>query len=76
MSGGPESPPPLQVLREVGPLLYGDYWQTPVAGLLGVTPRAVRRWIAGDRLAPEWIRPKLREALKARLEVIQEYVST
>lgn len=75
MSGPPESPPPLQVLREIGPLLYGEYWQTPAAGLLEVTPRAVRRWIAGGRGTPEWIVPILQDALKTRLEVIRKYLA-
>lgn len=75
MSGGPPaSPPPLQILREIGPLLYGDYWQTPAAGLLGVEPRTVRRWLAGDRGTPERIVPILQEALRTRLHVVQEYV--
>jgi hypothetical protein len=36
-------------LREIGRSLYGEDWQTPLALALGVNPRTVRKWFAGDR---------------------------
>lgn len=35
-------------LNEVGPLLYGPLWQTPLAQALGVQVRTVQRWAAGE----------------------------
>ena len=45
-------PLPPEVLEAVGQRLTGQprNWQTPLAGLLHVTPQAVRHWKGGARL--------------------------
>jgi hypothetical protein len=40
-------------LGDVGRLLYGEHWQTPLAAALGVSDRTIRYWLAGT------IRPDL-----------------
>ena len=42
----------LELLSAAGQALYGDRWQTPMARLLGVSDRTVRRWVAGQRPVP------------------------
>ena len=64
---------PIARLRAIGTALYGPYFQAELAQVLAVSPRTVRRWVAGDFNIPEnvWdeIRPLLREreALLRRL---------
>jgi len=43
----------LELLRLVGEALYGDRWQAPIAGDLGVSDRAVRYWISTANPCPE-----------------------
>jgi hypothetical protein len=54
--------PPQQrvaLLEKAGTKLFGDRWQQPLADVLGVQARTVRRWIAGDRA----VSPHIIEAL-------------
>ncbi|WP_294282843.1 hypothetical protein [uncultured Sphingomonas sp.] len=43
----------LELLRFVGEALYGERWQAPIAGDLGVSDRAVRYWISAANPCPE-----------------------
>jgi DNA-binding transcriptional regulator YdaS (Cro superfamily) len=44
----------LELLHRAGELLYGQDWQSELARALGISPRSVQRWVAGERLpAPE-----------------------
>jgi hypothetical protein len=36
-----------ELFRTVGPLIWGNRWQTDMAQALGVTDRTVRRWVSG-----------------------------
>lgn len=38
--------------RALGASLWGSQWQTAMSKALGVNPRTVRRWAAGDRAIP------------------------
>ena len=38
---------PSETLTLVGRSLYGDRWQTDLAGALNVSDRTMRRWVAG-----------------------------
>lgn len=52
-------------LNRIGTALYGGYWQTQLADALGVNPRTVRRWVAGDLAIPD-LRAELREVIDKR----------
>lgn len=43
----------LDLLRLVGEALYGERWQSPLAGDLGVSDRAVRYWLSAVNPCPE-----------------------
>jgi hypothetical protein len=44
---------PRELLVAAGPLLFGERWQTELAQAIKVTPRTVRRWVAGEEISPE-----------------------
>ena len=43
------------LFARVGCALYGDRWQTQLAGALGVADRTVRRWAAGEQPVPDGV---------------------
>lgn len=45
---------PLADLRRLCEAIYGRRWQSAFARDLGVNPRTVRRWAAGDAPVPPW----------------------
>jgi predicted transcriptional regulator len=51
---------PVQLLEAVGESCYGLDWQSPLARELGVVPRTVRRYVAGDRQPAAEIETRLR----------------
>jgi hypothetical protein len=65
-----------ETLEEAGILLAGPDWKLPMSALLGphhpegarerIDPRLVRRWAAGERPIPHWVRPVLAELLVRR----------
>ncbi len=59
-------------LPYIATLLYGHQWQTPLAGLLGVSTRTVRRW-EGEPPARVWAVVKV-EAL-ARVKQLTEWTN-
>lgn len=62
---------PVAFLQLVGPLAFGEDWQTPIAHRLGVTPRHLRFVLAGTRkLSPDLSR-RVSEVLRGRLEEIE-----
>lgn len=46
-------------LKAVGQLLYGPEWQSPLARRMGVNPRTMRYWAAGDRDMSDQVRAHL-----------------
>jgi DNA-binding transcriptional regulator YiaG len=58
---------PMHQVRAAGEYLYGPLWQREMARALGVSDRAVRRWIAGDTNPPEDIGPRLRKLIDKRI---------
>ena len=48
-----------QLLGKAGPLLYDTTWRTDLAAALGVTPRTLRNWLAGETLPQFDIRSQL-----------------
>jgi hypothetical protein len=38
---------PTELIRVIGPIVFGPRWQTDMAVTLGINARSVRRWAAG-----------------------------
>jgi hypothetical protein len=38
-----------------GEVLFGERWQAPLAGALGVSERTMRRWVAGTSPVPDGV---------------------
>jgi hypothetical protein len=55
----------IELIRQAGTLLFGEFWQRSIARALGplhpdgarnqVDDRLVRRWVAGQRDIPGWV---------------------
>jgi len=58
-------------LNRVGTALYGGFWQTQLADDLGVNPRTLRRWLAGEIPIPD-LRAELREIARKRREILHD----
>lgn len=43
---------PIDLLAEVGKLLYGDHWKQPLAQDLAINPETIRKWVTGRRTLP------------------------
>ena len=72
---------PLDLLRLVGEALHGERWQSPLAGDLGVSDRAVRYWLSAATQCPDDLGPRLlaivarkREALSTLEAIVAERV--
>ena len=66
---------PVAFLRLVGPLAYGEDWQTPMAHKLGVTPRHLRFVLTGARkLSPDLGR-RIKGVVRDRLEELEVQVA-
>jgi DNA-binding transcriptional regulator YiaG len=63
---------PMKLVRAAGESMYGRLWQTELAAALGVSDRAVRRWVAGDANPPEDIMPRLRTVMDKRIEKLRD----
>lgn len=67
----------VELVREVGPLLYGEQWQSPLARALGVSVRTVQRWAADRSVPPAGVRAELEALVKRRraeLDVIASVI--
>lgn len=42
-------------LHKEGKRIWGEHWQTKLALFLGVNPRTVRRWAAGEIEPKPWL---------------------
>ena len=75
----------VQRLREFGALMFGTDWQRATARALGphhpdgprdsVDDRLVRRWIAGERQIPIWVRGACHRVARDRAQRIQEWLT-
>ena len=55
-------------LYDLGAALYAaPGWQTALARDLGVAPRTVRRWLAGERQIPDDLAHRIAEVATARI---------
>jgi hypothetical protein len=61
----------VELIRAVGPALWGDHWQSPLSYALPVAARSVRRWAAGsaEPHPDNWAR--LAELMRERLAELQ-----
>lgn len=57
----------IDLLRDVGPTLYGPRWQSELGRQLGFSDRAVRRWLTGEVKPPEDIAARLLALVDARI---------
>lgn len=62
---------PRDLLEQAATLVLGGKWQRPLARLLAVDDRLVRRWAAGDRPVPVWVLERLRSELEIRAAGIE-----
>lgn len=69
----------LDLLRLVGEALHGERWQSPLAGDLGVSDRAVRYWLSAATPCPDDLGPRLlavvvrkREEVSALESIVME----
>lgn len=69
------SPDP-QPLATAAALLLGERWQRPLARLLDVDDRLVRRWATGERPVPAWVLDRIRGELAARREAIDRLLDS
>ena len=54
------------LLSELGAVIWGEHWQSPMARDLGVALRTVQRWAAGRYEPPPTVYARLREWLMVR----------
>lgn len=40
-------------LEEIGTVVFGMWWQSEIARIVGKSPRAIRYWMSGARTIPE-----------------------
>ena len=66
---------PVAFLRLVGPLAYGEDWQSPMARKLGMTPRHLRFVLTGARKLSPDVGRRIMEVLRGRLEEIEAQVA-
>jgi hypothetical protein len=66
MIGTTDGDGPVGLLRTAGLALHGEWWQQAIARDLGVSPRTVRRWVAGDTRPPVDLGDRLRDLLRAK----------
>jgi hypothetical protein len=60
-----------RLIRRAGRALYGERWQSALAGALGVNIRTVRRWAAGQQEAPEAIVERLTNLIHLRITELE-----
>lgn len=57
-------------LAAVGEALYGPHWQSFLARDLGIAPRSMRRYLAGDREIPADLPDQLRGLLADKRQAV------
>lgn len=63
--------PSRELLASAGELLYGPCWQSALAEALGVSPRAMRYWLA-DRAIPAHVRGDLLTLMRDRIGALAQ----
>jgi hypothetical protein len=66
----------LDLLRLVGEALYGERWQSPLAGDLGVSDRAVRYWLSAVNPCPDDIGTRLLTVVVRKREAMGDLEAT
>jgi hypothetical protein len=59
-------------LREAGMELFGEHWQQPLAALLRVNPRTLRRWSSGQNAIPESVVETVEDLLAVSERVAED----
>jgi len=58
-------------LRTAGEALCGPHWQSEVGRALGVSDRAVRRWLAGEASPPDDLSVRLKRLIDQRIKTLK-----
>lgn len=76
----------LEALRSFGVLMFGSDWQRATARALGphhpsgsrdaIDDRLVRRWVAGERDVPVWVRGACKLIVENRIHELQTWLAT
>lgn len=76
----------LDALRSFGVLMFGSDWQRATARALGphhpsgsrdaIDDRLVRRWVAGERDVPVWVRGACKLIVENRVHELQTWLAT
>ena len=53
-------------LKDHGQRLYGHRWQTKLAVALGINPRTVRRWVAGESAVGRFVAKEIKRLKPAK----------
>jgi len=59
------------LLRRAGQALFGERWQTGLAGVASVSDRTIRRWIAAPHDIPEDVWREIGHALRLRVAEVK-----
>jgi hypothetical protein len=68
------NPNPTEIIREVGPRLFGARWQSEISVALRVSTRSVRRWTAGDDNPRPVVWEELIELMRRRAEELDRLI--
>lgn len=57
-----------ELFAELGEMLYGPQWQSPLARALGINLRTVQRWATGESTPPETVMDEVIKMFLAHAE--------
>ena len=65
----------MSILRLIGPVAFGEDWQTPMARELGITPRHLRFVLAGTRTLSPVLSQRVEKVAQCRLAELEGQVA-
>ena len=63
-----------ELFNELGAVLFGPQWQSPLGRALGINQRTVQRWAAGESKPPATVMNEVIEMFLAHAEHVAELV--
>lgn len=61
-------------IKTLGRAIYGERWQRPVAKLIGVSPKLIRKWLSGELNPINRHVTNLGTAAKSHIEDVAEAI--